>query len=61
MTPKKSLRQQLHHIIFDYDTLPAKAFDLLLIAAIIMSVTVVMLDTVRSIHDAFRPLLHGIE
>jgi voltage-gated potassium channel len=61
MTPKKSLRQQLHHIIFDYDTLPAKAFDLLLIAAIIMSVTVVMLDTVRSIHDAFGPLLYGIE
>jgi voltage-gated potassium channel len=61
MTSRKSLRQQLHNIIFDYDTIPAKAFDLVLIAAIIMSVTVVMLDTVRSIHDTWGSLLYGLE
>ncbi|MBN1929649.1 MAG: ion transporter [Chlorobiaceae bacterium] len=61
MTQRKNLRQQLHHIIFDYDTLPAKAFDLVLIAAILLSVTVVMLDTVSAIHKAHGDLLYAFE
>lgn len=61
MTQKKNLRQQLHHLIFDYDTLPAKAFDLTLIAAILLSVTVVMLDSVAAIHKAYGELLYGAE
>jgi len=61
MTLKKSLRQKLHHIIFDYDTLPSRSFDLVLIVAIILSVTVVMLDTVRSIHDTYGLILYGLE
>jgi len=61
MTPKTSLRQRLHHIIFDYDTLPAKAFDLVLILAILLSVTVVMLDTVGGIHSIHGELLYGLE
>lgn len=61
MTPKKNLRQQLHHIIFDYDTIPAKAFDLVLIAAILLSVMVVMLDSVAAIHGAYGQALYGVE
>lgn len=61
MRYEKTLRQQLHHIIFDYDTLPAKAFDLVLIAAILLSVIAVMLDTVSSIRTGYGELLYGVE
>ncbi|HHE31990.1 MAG TPA: ion transporter [Chlorobaculum parvum] len=61
MTSGKNLRQRLHYIIFDYDTIPAKAFDLVLIVAILLSVTVVMLDTVRGIHTAYGEALYLLE
>ncbi|ACF11470.1 Ion transport protein [Chlorobaculum parvum NCIB 8327] len=61
MTSRKNLRQKLHHIIFDYDTIPAKAFDLVLIVAILLSVTAVMLDTVSSIRIGYGELLYGLE
>jgi len=41
MREQSTLRGRLRHIIFDYDTLPAKGFDLALIVAISCSVLIV--------------------
>ncbi len=46
----ESTRQKLHEIIFEADTFWGKFFDLLLIWGIIVSVLVVMLESVRSIN-----------
>ncbi|MBN2645565.1 MAG: ion transporter [Desulfuromonadaceae bacterium] len=47
-SPPARWRQRLHEIIFEADTAAGKLFDLLLIAAILLSVAVVMLDSVQS-------------
>ncbi len=61
MTSRTAFKQRLAHIIFDYDTVPAKLFDLLLIAAILMSVLTVMLDSVAGIHSAYGHILYRLE
>ena len=45
----KTLRQYLHEVIFEADTTAGKWFDVLLIASIIISVMLVLLDSVESI------------
>ena len=54
-------RQRVHDIIFGHDTPAGKAFDVALIAVIILSVVTVMLDSVDSIHQRYGPLLWGAE
>lgn len=61
MTPSRTFKEKLAHIIFDYDTVPAKMFDLFLIAAIILSVIVVMLDSVPGIHEVYGGFFYGLE
>ncbi|MWV53825.1 ion transporter [Chlorobium phaeovibrioides] len=61
MREQSTLRGRLRHIIFDYDTLPAKAFDLALIVAISCSVLVVMLDSVGPLHTLYGPLFLRLE
>ena len=61
MTPSKTFKQKLAHIIFDYDTVPAKMFDLVLIAAIILSVVVVMLDSVPGINAVYGEFFYSLE
>jgi len=61
MKKQGTLKETLQHIIFDYNTVPAKMFDLVLIAAIILSVTVVMFDSVGWIHEEYGGLLYGFE
>lgn len=56
-----TLKEKLGHIIFDYNTLPARLFDLGLIAFIILSVVIVMLDSVASIHAAYGGLFYVLE
>lgn len=58
---KMQLKDRLHEIIFEADTKAGKLFDILLIACIIISVIVVMLDTVKSINQAYGELLYNIE
>lgn len=60
-TKKMQLKDRLHEIIFEADTKAGKLFDILLIAGIIISVIVVMLDTVKSINQAYGELLYNIE
>ena len=56
-----SWRLRIHEIIFEADTAAGKAFDVLLIWSIILSVIVVMLDSVNEIRGNYGPLLHNIE
>ena len=50
-------REQWYEIIFEADTRAGKAFDVILLMAILLSVLVVMLETVPDISDEFGPLL----
>lgn len=46
-----TLRERIYVIIFEADTPAGKAFDLALIFFILLSVVLVMLDSVPGIHD----------
>jgi voltage-gated potassium channel len=46
-------RRRLHTIIFESDTAGGKTFDILLLISILASVIVVMLDSVRSLHNQY--------
>ena len=54
-------RALLHEVIFEADTPAGKIFDVALILSIVVSVLVVMLDSVASIREAHGPLLYGLE
>ena len=54
-------RKILHEIIFEADTTAGKLFNLFLIISIALSVIVVMLDSVISIHAVIGDLLYYIE
>ena len=47
------LRLRLHEIIFEADTTAGKAFDVALIAAILLSVAAVMLESVASVREQY--------
>jgi len=53
-----TFRTRLHEIIFEADTPGGKLFDVLLILSIIVSVILVMLDSVSSIQQSFGKLLY---
>lgn len=46
-------KKRLHEIIFEADTTAGKAFDLSLITLILISILIVMLDSIPSVHDKF--------
>jgi len=54
-------RQWLHEIIFEADTAGGKLFDVLLIVSIVVSVVLVMLDSVAEINAAHGALLYAGE
>lgn len=56
-----ALRQKLFSVIFRADTRAGMAFDILLIAAILVSVTVVVLTTVQQVNARHGRLLYIIE
>lgn len=55
------LRFKLHEVIFEADTASGKAFDVILIIAILASVCVVMLDSVASINAVYGGFLYKVE
>ncbi|MHB8057910.1 MAG: ion transporter [Desulfuromonadaceae bacterium] len=63
MTTKlpNTLRQRIYIIIFEADTPAGKAFDLSLIFFILLSVVMVMLDSIPGIHDHWGVWLLGGE
>jgi hypothetical protein len=54
-----TLKSKLHDIIFGYETLAGKLFDVVLISLIAISVIAVMLDSVSHIHAAYGPAIVG--
>ncbi|MDY0362427.1 MAG: ion transporter [Desulforegulaceae bacterium] len=55
------LKHRLHEIIFEADTKPGKIFDILLIISIILSVLVVMADSVASLNNSFGHYFYAAE
>lgn len=54
-------RFRLHEIIFEADTTPGKAFDVVLLLAIVLSVLAVLLESVVSIRARHGPILRAAE
>ncbi|OOV87054.1 ion transporter [Oceanospirillum linum] len=57
----ETLKQKIYHIIFEASTPMAKGFDLSLIVLILLSVALVMLDSVQAIHEQWHRELYIIE
>jgi voltage-gated potassium channel len=57
----RSLRERLHDVIFQHDDPWERAFDIVLMGAILLSVLVVMLDSVASISAAYGKQLYAAE
>lgn len=60
-TNAKTFRSRLRRIIFEADTPAGKTFDVVLIACILLSVLVVMLDSVRPIKESWGSFIYGWE
>jgi len=54
-------RKRLYEIIFEADTPPGKAFDVVLILSIVLSVAAVMIDSMRGVRESHGALLYAIE
>jgi len=59
--PLAGWRLKVYTVIFEADTVAGRRFDVLLILAILISVGVVMADSVQSLNDRFDPLFTGVE
>lgn len=55
------LRERIRHIIFDHDTPESRGFDVGLMALIVFSVFLVMLETVEEVEAQYGTLLLGLE
>ena len=58
---KESLKDRLYKIVFESDTPTGKAFDVILLVAILISILVIMLDTVNYIQVEYGWLLYMLE
>jgi len=58
---RRSWRERWHEIIFEADTPAGKLFDVVLLIAILLSVLVVMCESVDSVRHEHRGLLRGSE
>ena len=54
-------REKLHEIIFEADTAAGKVFDVVLLIAIVLSILIVMLESVQSINTDYRSYLLASE
>ena len=54
-------RGKVYDVIFGHDTPSGKLFDIVLIITILMSVVVVMVDSVEPLAGTYRPLLRALE
>ncbi len=58
---QKNWKNRLHEIIYEADTPAGKLFDIILLVAIILSIAVVMLESVNSISEQYSYLLNVVE
>ena len=56
-----TLRKKIHEIIFEADTKAGRAFDIALLVAIVISVIVVMLESVKSLEEKFAVQFDTLE
>jgi voltage-gated potassium channel len=56
-----SWKSKLHEIIYEADTPKGKVFDVILLIAIIASIVLVMLESVKSIDDNYHAFLNAAE
>jgi voltage-gated potassium channel len=59
--PDSGWRARAHEIIFEADTAAGRAFDVVLLWAIVISVLTVMFESVAEYREAYGPLLTGLE
>ena len=59
--PKAAWRYHLHEVIFEADTRVGKAFDVILLIAILVSVAAVVLESVAEIRAIYGPYLRAVE
>ncbi len=59
--PDSGLRLTLYTIIFEADTRAGRAFDIALMAAILVSVAVVIMDSIESLSSRHGDLFRGLE
>lgn len=59
--PPETRKERLYEIIFEADTKAGKLFDVVLLIAILLSVLVVMLESVESLSNRYGDLLVGAE
>jgi voltage-gated potassium channel len=59
--PLDGWRLKVYTVIFEADTVAGRRFDVLLILAILVSVGVVMADSVQSLSRSHRSLFSGLE
>lgn len=59
--PHTTKREKWYQIIFESDTQSGKNFDILLLVLIVLSIFVVMLDSVNSIHAQYKMLFATLE
>jgi voltage-gated potassium channel len=59
--PEANWRRKLHEIIFEAETPIGKAFDVILMWAIIISIFTVVLESVKSIREEYGLLLYALE
>lgn len=60
-TSKQNWKTYLHEVIFEADTFEGKAFDVVLLIAILLSVLAVMLESVAGIKAEYGDILYTIE
>ena len=58
---RQEFRKKVRTVIFGHDTPAGKAFDVILIMSILVSVGIVMLDSVHEYNVRYGTALHGIE
>ena len=59
--PNKSWKDKVHEVIYEADTPSGKWFDIILIILILLSVIVIMLESVREIDNKYHDILLNIE
>ena len=58
---QSTLRSKIYEIIFESDTPVGKGFDIILIFSILVSVFVVLLDSIAFYNERFGQLLYSLE
>jgi voltage-gated potassium channel len=60
-TPSSAWRRRLHEIVFEADTPEGRAFDVIVLGLIILSVVAVMLESMPAIRNEYGKLLYALE